>query len=59
VIEYGKLRLDESVDRLLPELPDRRMLRRLDGPVDDTVPAERPITVEDLLSFHLGWGPPS
>lgn len=24
--------------------------------LDDTVPAERPITVEDVLSFHLGWG---
>ncbi len=56
LIEEGKVRLDESVDRLLPELANRRVLKRLDGPMDDTVPARRPITVEDLLSFRLGWG---
>src|SRR5688500_1525973 len=44
LIEECKLRLDEPVDRLLPELADRQVLRRLDGPIDDTVPANRPIT---------------
>ena len=56
LIDDGKLRLDEPVDRLLPELANRRVLRRLDGPIDDTVPARRAITVEDLLTFRLGWG---
>ena len=56
LIEDGKLRLDEPVDRLLPELANRRVLRTLASPLDDTVPARRPITVEDLLSFRLGWG---
>ena len=56
LVDDGKLRLDEPVDRLLPELANRRVLRRLDGPIDDTVPARRPITVEDLLNFRLGWG---
>jgi CubicO group peptidase (beta-lactamase class C family) len=56
LVEEGKLRLDEPVDRLLPELADRRVLKRPDGPLDDTVPARRPITVEDLLTFRLGWG---
>ena len=56
LIGDGKLRLDEPVDRLLPELANRRVLRRLDGPIDDTVPARRAITVEDLLTFRLGWG---
>ena len=32
------------------------MLRRLDGPLDDTVPAARPITLRDLLTFRLGFG---
>ena len=50
------LRLDEPVDRLLPELADRRVVRRIDGPVDDTVPAQRPITVRDLLTFRMGFG---
>jgi CubicO group peptidase (beta-lactamase class C family) len=56
LVEAGVLALDEPVDRLLPELADRRVLRRIDGPLDDTVPADRPITVEDVLSFRLGHG---
>lgn len=56
LIEAGKLKLDESVERLAPELANRRVLKRPDGPMDDTVPAKRAITVEDVLSFRLGWG---
>jgi len=56
LVEECKLRLDEPVDRLLPELAGRKVLKRLDGPLDDTVPANRPITVRDLLTFRLGLG---
>ena len=56
LVEECKLRLDEPVDELLPELADRQVLKRLDGPLDDTVPADRPITVRDLLTFRLGFG---
>ncbi len=56
LVEECKLRLDEPVDRLLPELADRKVLKRLDGPLDDTVPANRPITVRDLLTFRMGFG---
>ena len=56
LVEECGLRLDEPVDRLLPELADRRVLKRLDGPLDDTVPAQRPITVRDLLTFRMGFG---
>ena len=52
----GLFGLDEPVDRLLPELAGRRVLRRMDGPLDDTVPAGRPITVRDLLTFTFGFG---
>jgi CubicO group peptidase (beta-lactamase class C family) len=41
LLEECELRLDESVERLLPELADRRVVRRIDGPIDDTVPANR------------------
>jgi CubicO group peptidase (beta-lactamase class C family) len=62
LVDEGTLRLDDPVTRYLPELADRRVLRRLDGPLDDTVPARRPITVRDLLTFRMGfgivWGPP-
>jgi CubicO group peptidase (beta-lactamase class C family) len=50
------LDLDEPVDRFLPELADRRVLRRPDGPLRDTVPARRPISARDLLTFTWGFG---
>ncbi len=56
LIEEGKLDLTERVDRLLPELAHRRVLTRVDGPLSETVPARRPITVEDLLTFRMGFG---
>ena len=56
LVEEGKLALDEPVQRLLPELADRRVLKRIDGPIDDTVPARRSITVDDLLTFRMGHG---
>jgi CubicO group peptidase (beta-lactamase class C family) len=56
LVEECRLRLDEPVDRLLPELSGRTVLQRLDGPVDDTVPAHRPISVRDLLTFRMGLG---
>jgi CubicO group peptidase (beta-lactamase class C family) len=56
LVEECTLRLDEPVDRLLPELADRKVLKRLDGPLDDTVAANRPITLRDLLTFRLGFG---
>jgi hypothetical protein len=45
---------DAPVDRLLPELANRGVLRRIDAALDDTVPARRPITVEELLTFRCG-----
>ncbi|MDP1911045.1 MAG: serine hydrolase domain-containing protein, partial [Hyphomicrobium sp.] len=56
LIEECRLRLDEPVDRLLPELAGRRVLKSLEGPLDDTVPAHRPISVRDLLTFRSGHG---
>src|SRR5437899_9587462 len=56
VAAEGLIKLDEPVDRLLPELAGRRVLRRMDGPLDDTEPAQRPITVRDLLTFRMGFG---
>ncbi|MCE0767670.1 beta-lactamase family protein [Pseudonocardia kujensis] len=58
LVEDGTIRLDEPVDRLLPELADRRVLRSETAELDDTVPAARPITVEDLLTFRSGLGVP-
>jgi CubicO group peptidase (beta-lactamase class C family) len=57
LIEECRLRLDDPVDDLLPELADRRVLVDGRGPLDGPpVPAERPVTVRDVLTFRLGWG---
>jgi CubicO group peptidase (beta-lactamase class C family) len=56
LVEDGTLMLNEPVDRLLPELAHRGVLTRIDGPLGQTVPANRPITVEDLLTFRMGYG---
>jgi CubicO group peptidase (beta-lactamase class C family) len=54
LIDEGKLRLDDPITRWAPEFAAMRVLRRPDGPVDDTVPAARPITVEDLMTHRSG-----
>ncbi|NHC44497.1 serine hydrolase domain-containing protein [Motilibacter aurantiacus] len=56
LVEEGLLELDAPVERWLPELAGRRVLRRPDGPLEDTVPAHRPATVRDLLTFTAGFG---
>jgi CubicO group peptidase (beta-lactamase class C family) len=56
LVDEGVIALDEPVDRLLPELSARQVLRRPDGPLADTTPAARPITVRDLLTFTFGFG---
>ena len=56
LVDEGLIGLDEPVDRLLPELADRRVLVRPDGPLDETVAASHAITVRDLLTFTFGFG---
>src|SRR3981081_3640896 len=56
LVEECKLRLDDPVDRWLPELADRKVLPAIDAPLGDTVPAKRPISLRDLLTFRLGYG---
>ncbi len=56
LVDEGSLSLDEPVERLLPELATPRVLRRMDGPLDETVAVQREITVRDLLTFTFGFG---
>ncbi len=56
LVEECRLRLDEPIDVWLPELANRRVLKRLDGALDDTVPARRPIHTRDLLTCRMGLG---
>ncbi|WP_328831561.1 beta-lactamase family protein [Streptomyces sp. NBC_00252] len=58
LVDDGRLALDAPVEEWLPELAKPMVVRTPSSPVDDVVPAERPVTVEDLLSFRAGWGFP-
>jgi CubicO group peptidase (beta-lactamase class C family) len=56
LVEEGKLQLDDPIDRFLPELANRRVLRTMESQLNDTVPAVRPISVRDLLTCRMGLG---
>jgi CubicO group peptidase (beta-lactamase class C family) len=54
LLEEGKLRLDDPITRWLPEFANMRVLKDPTGPVADTYPAPRDITVEDLMTHRAG-----
>ncbi len=56
LIEDGALTLDQPVAEILPAFADMQVLKRADGPLDDTVPAEQPITIRHLLTHTAGLG---
>jgi CubicO group peptidase (beta-lactamase class C family) len=56
LLQDGAMALDDPVERWLPEFAEPKVLQSLESELDDTVPAMRPITVEDVLSFRLGFG---
>ncbi|APE15299.1 serine hydrolase [Mycolicibacterium sp.] len=54
LLEEGKLTLSDPVTRWLPELADMQVLVDPTGPLDQTVPARRPITIDDLMTHRSG-----
>jgi CubicO group peptidase (beta-lactamase class C family) len=52
--DEGRFELDDPITRWAPEFSEMRVLRAPDGPLDDTAPAERPITFNDLLTHRSG-----
>lgn len=54
LLEEGRFALDDPISRFAPEFEDMRVLRVADGALDDTVPALRPMTFEDLLTHRAG-----
>ncbi|WP_431232393.1 serine hydrolase domain-containing protein [Mycolicibacterium psychrotolerans] len=54
LVEEGKLTLTDPVTRWLPELADMQVLVDPAGPLDRTVPARRPITIDDLMTHRSG-----
>ncbi|MFI5080264.1 MAG: serine hydrolase domain-containing protein, partial [Streptosporangiales bacterium] len=59
LVEDGRIALEDPVGQWLPELASPAVVRTPAGPVDDVVPAIRPITVADLLTFRAGYSFPS
>ncbi|MFJ6793407.1 serine hydrolase domain-containing protein [Streptomyces sp. NPDC091268] len=59
LVEEGRFALTDPVAPWLPEVGSPVVVRNPAGPVEDVVPAERPLTVADLLTFRAGWGFPS
>jgi CubicO group peptidase (beta-lactamase class C family) len=59
LVEDGRVGLDDAVGQWLPELAAPMVVRTPAGPVDDVIPAARPIRVIDLLTFRAGYGFPS
>ena len=56
LVEAGRIGLDQGIAGWLPELADRRVLTHPGAPLDDTVPADRPITLRHLLAMGSGYG---
>ena len=54
LIDDGEFALSDPISRWLPEMADMRVLVDPTGPLDSTVPAQRPITVEDLMTHRGG-----
>jgi CubicO group peptidase (beta-lactamase class C family) len=59
LVDEGMMALDDPVERWLPELASPMVVRTPSSPIDDVVPADRPITVLDLLTNRAGYGFPS
>jgi len=59
LVEDRRIALEDPVRQWLPELASPAVVRTPASPVDDVVPAVRPITVADLLTFRAGYGFPS
>lgn len=56
LMEECRLRLDDPIDTWIPEMANRRVLKSISSELDDTVPANRPISFRDLLTFRMGFG---
>jgi CubicO group peptidase (beta-lactamase class C family) len=54
LVDEGRVALNDSIARYAPEFSHMRVLRSPDGPLEETDPAERLITFQDLLTHRAG-----
>ena len=55
LIDEGRIGLTDPIARYAPEFSHMSVLRSANGPLDETDPAERSITFEDLLTHRAGF----
>jgi CubicO group peptidase (beta-lactamase class C family) len=56
LIDEGKLGLDQPLHEILPKFRDMQVLINPEGALEETVAAERPITIRQLLTHTAGLG---
>jgi CubicO group peptidase (beta-lactamase class C family) len=54
LFEEGRFQLDDPIERFIPQLANRRVLRPGATSLDQTEPAVRPITIRHLMSHSAG-----
>ncbi|MDR3662454.1 MAG: serine hydrolase [Mycobacterium sp.] len=54
LVDEGRLALTDPIAQWVPELASPRVMTSLTGSLDATVPARRPITIEDLMTHRGG-----
>ena len=54
LMEEGKLKLDDPITKWAPEFAGKTVLKNPEGPVDETYPSPRDITIEDLMTHRSG-----
>lgn len=54
LVDEGKIALNDPISRWAPGFADMRVLRSPTGPLDETDPAGREITFDDLLTHRAG-----
>jgi CubicO group peptidase (beta-lactamase class C family) len=54
LVEQGRMRLEDPITKWAPEFANMRVLRRPDGPLDETYAAPRALTIEDLMTHRAG-----
>lgn len=55
LVEQGRFALTDPISRYAPEFSEMRVMRSPDGPLNETDPAWRPITFDDLLTHRAGF----
>ncbi|HEY2070619.1 MAG TPA: serine hydrolase domain-containing protein [Rhizomicrobium sp.] len=55
LVEDGVIKLSDPITKWLPEFTDMQVLKDPKGPIDETYPSPRAITVEDLMTHRSGF----